>query len=230
LVLALIGAAAYGGVALAADPHLALDDVSVEGARRVVAVDIIAAAALPHGRNVWLLDTNSASRAVERLPWIASAKVSRAWPNVVTIVVSERVPIARVALGRSNFELVDVDGRALGPASDATDQALPALTVAPLPPDAGTAGAQLGATVVGQSLDAIRQLTALGVHMTEIRDEPVMGLRAFTQGGLWVVFGDLDDLSHKVALYEAISKRISQPSAVEYIDVRSTAAPTVQYR
>ncbi|MBV8366599.1 MAG: FtsQ-type POTRA domain-containing protein [Candidatus Eremiobacteraeota bacterium] len=227
---ALFGGAAYGGKTLASDPRFALDDVAVDGARRLPSADIIAAAALPHGRNVWLLDSGAASRAIERLPWVASATIARAWPNKVTIIVSERVPAARMALPGGAQALVDTGGRVLGYATGTSDQTLPLLMIAPLPADAGVPGAQLGGTTVGESLEAMQQLSALGVRMTEVRDEPVTGFSAFTHSGVWVVFGDLQDLARKVELYDAIVKRVVQPSAVDYIDVRSTAAPTVQYR
>ena len=230
LTLAAAALLSYGGMLLAADPRLALGDVVVSGARRTPAADVINAAALPSGRNVWLLNTGAAARAVETLPWIGSARVERGWPNLVTISVVERAPAARVRLDAGADMLVDQDGRVLGPASLDADQALPLLRVTPLPPDAGTAGAQLGGTSIGDALDAARQLAALGVHMTEIRSERVMGFSAITSAGLRVVFGDLDGLAGKVALFDAISKHIAQPQTVEYVDVRSTAAPTVQYR
>ena len=229
LACAAIAGIAYGGMTLAADPRLALGDVIVAGAHRVPASDIVGAAALPLGRNVWLLDTQAAARAVAGLPWIASAKVERAWPNRVTIRVVEREPAARLELAGGFSMLVDADGRVLGDATG-PDEVLPALSVEPLPDGAGTAGSQLGGTDVGEGLTALRRLSALGVHVTEIRSDPVMGFRAATDAGFDVAFGDLDDLAQKVALYDAISKRIAHPAAVEYIDVRSTSAPTVQYR
>jgi cell division protein FtsQ len=230
LLAAVAAGLAYGGMMLATDPRFALGDVAVDGARRTAASDIIAAAALPRGRNVWLLDTGSATRSIEGLPWIASAHVERRWPNLVAITVAERTPAARVRLDAGADILVDEDGRALGPVSQDADVALPLLTVVPLPPNAGSAGAQLGQTSIGDALAAQRQLAALGVHMTEIRSEPVMGFSAVTSDGLRVIFGDLDGLAAKVALFDEINKHIAQPQTVEYVDVRSTAAPTVQYR
>ncbi len=214
----------------AADPRFALADVGVRGAHRANTGDILAAAALPAGRNIWLLNTAASRRRIEGMPWIASATIERGWPNQVAIVVTERVPAARVALAAQPYMLIDADARALGDADDNADQTLPVLAVHPLPPGAGTAGTLLAATAVGDALAAAKALTALGVHVTEIQTEPVMGISAFTDANLRVVFGDLDDLARKVALYDAIRKRIAQPDAVEYVDVRSIAAPTVQYR
>jgi cell division septal protein FtsQ len=230
LIILAAGAIGYAAVVAAADPRFALADVGVRGAHRATIDDIRAAAALPAGRNIWLLNTAAARRRIEAMPWIASATIERGWPNQVAIAVTERVPAARVALAFQQYVLVDADGRVLGDADDNADQALPVLAVQPLPPGAGTAGTLLAATAVGDALATAKALTALGVHVTEIQTEPVMGISAFTDANVRVVFGDLEDLARKVALYDAIRKRITQPDAVEYVDVRSIAAPTVQYR
>lgn len=230
LGLAAAAGLAYGGVTLVADPRFALGVVGVRGAARTPADAIVGAAALRPGHNIWLLNTPQAERRVKGLPWVASARVARGWPNHVAIVVTERAPAARLALDAGGYALVDADGRVLGDASAAKDQALPALSIKPVPADAGVAGTELGQTTVGQALDAMRRLTSLGVHVTEIHSEPVMGFSARTQTDVRVVFGDLDDLAEKVALFDAIAKHIVRPADVEFVDVRSTAAPTVQYR
>jgi cell division septal protein FtsQ len=66
--------------------------------------------------------------------------------------------------------------------------------------------------------------------MTEIQVEPVTGITAVTSSDVRVMFGGSDELATKLALYDAIVKRITRPQDVAYVDVRSTSAPTVQYR
>jgi cell division protein FtsQ len=125
LIILAAGAIGYAAVAAATDPHFALADVGVQGAHRAKTDDILAAAALPAGRNIWLLNTTASRRRVEAMPWIASATIERAWPNQVAIAVTERIPAARVALAAQQYVLVDADGRVLGDADDNADQALP---------------------------------------------------------------------------------------------------------
>jgi cell division septal protein FtsQ len=235
LALALGAVIAYAAVQLSADSRLALGDVAVVGAQRTGAQTVVATAALARGRNVWLLDTAGAKQRVEALPWVASAQIRRAWPNRVSIAVSERVAVARLSLDANApgapYALVDGQGRVLESGTEQeTDAQLPWLVVRPLPPDAGTAGAQLGSTAVGAGLDALRRFGELGVRMTEIEVEPITGISAITLSNMRVMFGGIDDLATKLALCDAIVKRITRPQDVAYVDVRSTSAPTVQYR
>jgi len=104
------------------------------------------------------------------------------------------------------------------------------LVFQPLPPDAGTVGAELAAGAVGEALEALRQFGELGVRMTEIEVEPITGISAITLSNMRVMFGGIDDIADKLALFDAIAKRISRPEDVAYVDVRSTSAPTVQYK
>lgn len=235
LGLAACAGIAYAAIVVSADPRLALGDIAVIGAQRSGVDAVLTAAALPRGRDVWLLDTSGAARRVEALPWVASAHVQRAWPNRVSIVVSERTAVARLSVDETAadgpYALVDGEGRVLESGTQLSqDAALPQLVVRPLPADASTPGAQLGATPVGDALAALRSFSELGVRMTEIEVEPITGITAVTLANVRVMFGGSDDLATKLALYDAIVKRITRPQDVVYVDVRSTSAPTVQYR
>jgi len=235
VAIAVAAGIGYGAVLLAADPRLALGDVSVVGAQRTGADAVLTAAALTRGRDVWLLDTAAAVQRVEAMPWVASAQIRREWPNRVSIVVSERVPVARLSLAGDApdvpYALLDRQGRVLESGTqEVADEQLPRLVVDPLPPDASDAGAQLGATAVGDALDALHRFGELGVRMTEIQVGPITGISAITLSNMRVMFGGVDDLATKLALFDAIAKRIARPQDVAYVDVRSTSAPTVQYR
>lgn len=235
LAAGVCAAIASAAVQFSADPRLALGDITVVGAQRTGSDAVLTAAALPRGRDIWLLDAAGATRRVEALPWIAAARVQRSWPNRVSIVVAERLAVARLSLdaGAADgpYALVDGEGRVLESGSQQpSDAQLPWLVVRPLPVDASTAGAQLGATAVGDALDALRRFGELGVRMTEIEVEPITGITAVTLANVRVMFGGSDDLATKLALYDAIVKRITRPQDIAYVDVRSTSAPTVQYR
>ena len=225
----------YGGVAFAGDPRFALDAMTVSGAQRVSQQSIIAAAALPRGSNIWLIDTREAAQRIEAMPWVASAGISRAWPNRLTITVVERSPVVRLASlaaqPPNTYALVGADGHVLevGQTSGA-DSLLPVLYVEPFPAVEIQPGASLAASAVGDALSVQRSLNALGIQMTEMRVAPITGISVVTTARLHVMFGAPDDLERKVALYDAIAKRIAHPDAVAYIDLRSPSAPTVQYR
>ena len=225
----------YAAIVISADPRFALGNVDVAGAARTGTGAVLSAADLPRGRDVWLLDVAGARRRVEALPWVESARIERAWPNRVTISVTERVAFARLALDdedpNSAYALVDAGGRVLETGTEQPGDAhLPLMVVQPLPPDAGTVGVVLAGSEVADALDALRRFGELGVHMTEIEVEPITGISAVTLSNVRVMFGTIDDLAAKLALFDAIAKRIGRPQDVAYIDVRSTSAPTVQYK
>ncbi len=233
--LAVAGGLAYGVSLLVADPRLALGEVSVTGAERTGSTLVLSAAALPAGRDIWLLDTGAAERRIDELPWVAGASIRRAWPNQVSIAVVERTPAARLTLAPgtpgSGVALLDADARVLDvDTNNPKDAGLPILTVLPLPPEADAVGSQLHEPHILDALAAASRLAALGVHVVEVQIDSARGITAVTASNLHVVFGDLDELERKVALFTAIEKRLARPDDVAYVDVRSTNAPTVQYR
>jgi len=237
-VIALIWAAAFGSIREAGDPRFALRAVSVSGARRTGAVRVLAAAALPLGRNVWLLDVKAAARRVRSLPWIDTATIRRAWPNRLSIVVTERTPVARISLAASPSEeepvpreaLIDGSARVLD-IQDASpsDAGLPRLIIAPATAAMRHPGSYAG-QAASQALTAQRRLGALGIRATLVQVAPATGISVKIDGRQSVLLGTVDDLEKKVALTQVIAAKITHPDRVLYIDVRSVRAPTVMYR
>jgi len=238
LVLAVVGAAGIGAVKEVQSPRLALGRIDVSGARTTPASDVVLAAALPAGSNVWLLDTASAERRVEALPWIATASIRRSWPNHVSIVVKERVPVARVVLptGGTSEEpaaqiaLIDADMRVLAIQSNASQAGdLPLFRIVPQP-DAVQPGETIAGDDVQHAYDAMVELRALGLRISEVDLKPATGVTVTCDDGLHVILGSDDDLAKKVGLFKAIAPKISAPQDVVYVDLRSVRAPTVLYR
>jgi len=239
VVLVALGGAAYAGVRASQDPRLALGDVAVSGCSRSSPDDVLAAASLPRGSNIWLLDTAGAAKRIEALPWTNSAKVTRAWPNSVSVTVIERRPAARLALPASrNGEepgaadaLLDAQMRvlAVGP-DDPRDIGLPLLTVAVLPPSAVAPAADLSNTDAAVAFAAYRTLQAAGLHVHSVDIGSATGIGVVTADNLRVLFGPSDGLAQKVALYRNIVVKITAPKNVAYIDLRSARAPTVLFR
>jgi cell division septal protein FtsQ len=235
---AIATAMGYGVLKVGSDPRLALDGVSLTGARRTPLADITSAAAFPPRRNIWLLDTGSAVRRIESLPWIESARIDRAWPNRVSISVTERVPVARLAIPASRgaeepdvqVALIDASLHVLASGSaEPSTAGLPLFRILPQPADV-RAGVDESGTDVERVYDAMVQLRALGLRISELDLAPATGIRVRTAGGLHVILGSNEEFAKKVALYKAILPKIGQPENVVYVDLRSVRAPTVLYR
>ena len=203
------------------------------------------------GANVWLLDVSSAERRIEGLPWIASANVRRAWPNTLSVAVTERSPVAKVfipALGDGEepgqgVALVDPAMRVLSierlAATDSVQRksgahaeraaGLPLFRIVPQPTGLEP-GSDLSGSNVEQAYDSMVQLRALGLHISEVDLSPVTGVTVTCDGGLHVILGSDSDLATKVNLFRAIVPKIAAPQNVVYVDLRSVRAPTVLYR
>ena len=172
------------------------------------------------------------------LPWIDEAHVRRAWPNRVSIAVTERTPVARVAVpnGGSAEEpvqeaaLIDASMRVLALGQpDGQAVALPLIRIEPQPGPI-VPGAAITDVDLDHVYDAMVQLRALGLRISEVDLKPATGMTVTCDDGLRVILGSDGDLAKKVSLLKAIAPKITAPEDVVYVDLRSLRAPTVLYR
>jgi cell division protein FtsQ len=106
LALAIVAGAAW---ALLGSSLLVVRHVQVTGSRQVPAVEVRAAAGIRPGTPLARLDAAAATRRIERIPQVLSARVSRSWPDTVVITVRARRPALAVP-SAGQFELVDMAG------------------------------------------------------------------------------------------------------------------------
>jgi cell division protein FtsQ len=176
-----------------------------------------------------LISVNSGAVAakLERLPWIASARVSRNWPDHVTIAVTERVAVASLAGPGTSWSEVDRTGRTVE--VDATRVAgLVDVAVSdargPVPP------APLGATTAPAALPALEVARTLppafSAQVTQVIGAPDGTVNLALNSGLTVLLGTDDHLHHK---YEDIAAIISGAPlhGAKTIDVTVPQSPTV---
>lgn len=238
-VISACGGAAYAGVRASQDSRLALGHVGVIGCSRSSPADVLAAAALPSGSNVWLLDTKAAVKRIESMPWTNTARIERAWPNRVSVTIVERRPVARLNVSAIASGEEPPAGRALldaqmhvlavGP-DDPRDAGLPEMTVAGLYATAIAAGADLSKTDAAVAYDAFRTLQAAGLTVRSVDIGGATGVGVETADDLRVLFGASDGLAQKVQLYRLIAAKIESPRNVAYVDLRSARAPTVLFK
>jgi cell division protein FtsQ len=88
---------------------LAVDGVRVSGADTVPVATIENVADAPVGKPLAKVDLTAIAERVRSIPAVADAQVTRAWPDQLVIVVTERVAVVVVTDG-SRFELVDATG------------------------------------------------------------------------------------------------------------------------
>ena len=180
-----------------------------------------------------LIDVGSAraDRRIEALPWVETARVSRRWPDSVTVSVVERVPIALVTAGPSGgarrswtVSVVDGSGRVLEVLGQApSDLAqLPTLMV---PDSAGRPGSWLG-PAAGPALEVAGSIPR--VLRSEVRQVKVVagGVALGLADGASVVFGPATMIPEK---YEALASllAVTSPQPGSSVDVTVPEDPMV---
>ena len=189
---------------------------------------ILQAAGLVHHPPLISVDPAAAAARVETLPFIASAQVSRHWPDGVTVHVTERVPVAAMATTGTGWATLDGAGRTLAVAV-ARPGGLPALVVhgpsgAPVPP------APIGGTVAPAAdpgLMVARTLPpAFAAQVASVTVAADGTVSLALDSGLTVLLGTVSDLRAK---YEDVAAIIAHAPlrGAHTIDVTVPESPTV---
>ncbi len=109
-VLAGVVILGLGLFALFGDKLLVVRSVSVSGTRLLTPEQVIGAADVPPGTSLFSVDTGAVTRRVEALNLVASATVSKEWPDILKVTVTERVAAMAVKMANGGYDLIDSDG------------------------------------------------------------------------------------------------------------------------
>jgi cell division protein FtsQ len=113
------------GIARAAG--FGIDTVVLSGHRYTADSDLYDALSLSESRSLVTFDPARVRLRLEKLPWVASAEITRVYPDRLDIRVAERRPFA--VWRRSDGEvLIDAGGRVLSPINRSTGLGLPHVT------------------------------------------------------------------------------------------------------
>lgn len=108
--LAGLGIAAGVAWALLGSRLLVVRSVTVTGTHLVTQAQVVAAADVPLGTSLLGVNTGQVARRVESIRQVASATVTKDWPDHLAITVKERVPVVAVRMAGGGFDLVDHAG------------------------------------------------------------------------------------------------------------------------
>ncbi len=109
-VAVVVGAAAWP---LLHSRLLAARVITVTGARHTAERAILAASGLEGHPPMIDVNAGQVARRIEALPWVATATVSRRWPDGVHIAVTERSPVAVAPRAAGGWAVIDATGRIL---------------------------------------------------------------------------------------------------------------------
>lgn len=203
ILLALIVVMLTAGLAarrIVATGYFEVNTITVQGAGVALEPDVLAAVDLSD-KQIWQVDEGAVAAVVEGVPGVKTARVRRAWPNKVTVVVDERVPAAVWRAGDRDL-VVDEDGYVLDapvmgglPAISHTDAGLNA--VDRVDGDAVRLAIRLGPQVAQET----------GQRVARYEFSSAAGFDVVTERGLRVRLGDGANLDSKLALWRGIAEQ-----------------------
>jgi cell division protein FtsQ len=224
-VVALVIAAVLSGAAAASrSPLLDVDHIDVRGAVRTDAGAVIEASGIAIGDPMTDVEVGDAEAAIETMPWVAAATISRRWPNKVIVELEERSPVATAPAAAGGVALLDGSGRVLehGPEAPAD---LPGVAGAP---PVGAPG-QSADPVMG---DALALAAALPGSLRAVVAEVAVGedsLRLELRSETTVELGDAERLEEKLLAVLTVLEDVD-PATVRLVDVRVPSAPVLTRR
>jgi cell division protein FtsQ len=165
MVVVFAGASAW----LLFSPWLSVDRVETDGVNSSAANSILAELGVRAGAAMILIDPGKVEDRLLEDPWIAQATVSRAWPDLVTVHIEERFPVAWVR-SSEGWARRAVDGVAL-PSAPEPDDSMGRIEMS----DMGESGATSSIELLG----ALEFMSALD---SDLHDEAVVSRR---DGELW---------------------------------------------
>jgi cell division septal protein FtsQ len=228
-ILAVVGGVlvlAGGGFMSLHTSLFAASNLSVVGAVHTSGSQVLESSGLSKHPPLIDIDRAEMVQKIEALPWVRTAEVEEHWPDSVTVVLTERKPVAAIdpAPGHrrlASWDLVDASGRILAVVGS-RPAGLPALIVIIPPGDPGTylSASDQPAVTVASSLPR-----SIATKVTSI--ELVSGgVTLLLRGGLTAAIGAPVDLGAK---YEALASVLASASVTpgDEIDVTVPEEPTI---
>jgi cell division protein FtsQ len=198
---------------------LDVDHIQVRGGTVVTPDQAMAGAGLRRGEPMVAVDPARSARLLERLPWVDTAVVERAFPNTVRIRLTERTAAAIAVRPAGGWVLLDRGGRVLAEPADRPPNLTEVTGAGATPaPGADLTAAAPALQVIAALPDPLRrQVTAAAL------DGDSVTLHA---GSREIRIGPPAQLDAKVAALRVLLERIGNRS-VAAIDVRVPQAPVV---
>lgn len=220
LAVAIVAAVLVGTWYVTRTPLLDVDRIDVRGAAVTTVDDIVVASGLRPGQPLLEVDTSDVAGRIRQLPYVETASVVRAWDGLVTIAVTERVPVALAMNAEGVAMLVDRTGHVLAPhvAGDGIETLLAGV-------EAGVPG-----TVVDGAAGALEVASLLGpgmrIRVAAISTAPdgSLGLVLRPQGT--VVMGPATDIPSKVDSLRIVMGQVDQRDLAT-INVVNPSTPVV---
>lgn len=189
--------------------------------------DVLRAAGVARGMNLWLLDTGAIARRVEAIPYVAAATIDREQvpqPSV-ELSVTLRRPSACVRAGDA-VVTIDAAARVLqtGCALEAAARIDAGRATAPAP------GGTIADPDLSRLLADAKILADAELGVRTLGRDRWGGLEAIDASGIRLRFGSDDDLAKKAALVAPVRAGVEPSRVIRVIDLRAPGTPIVDFR
>lgn len=218
LSLGALALALVGGRLLLAQVDAQPRELVVQGVLQHVRADEVrAAAASAIEGQLFEVDLDAVRLAIERLPWVAHARVDRQWPARLVVRIWERVPFARWG----EDEALSTEGLVFAPGAETLPDTLPKLGGAP--------GREREVMAMYRQLaDRLAETPfALAGLSQDARGDWMAG----TQSGVTLRFGRISPLDHverlKTVVLPSLAPRLAE---VRTVDLRYLNGFAVSWR
>ena len=216
------------GFILLSSPIFEVREVLVRGNLFLSEEEVIAAADIGLGVNVFKLKMADITSNLKQLPLIKEAQVARSLPSSVVITVVERVPLGLLP-SKEGFIEVDEDGVFLA-RSGAGASGLPVITGVPV--DAAGPGQVFEPEKLRAALDVIKGLPAgFEANLSEVHVDEDGQIKIYTTEGYQCRFGLPQEIEEKGEIFQQVLLELRKQGAkINYIDLSYTGQPVVYYK
>jgi len=199
---------------LLVDPRMYVRDLNLGGAALVPAEEIYKESGLARQHIFWV-NPAEVQRRLEAVSGIASARVSVQWPDVVTVLVTEKVPVIKLVEGKQEW-WVNTAGERFAVRGD-----VPGL----LPIEVDDVQDLAGAPIPFAAIQGALQLRELRPNIELLHYDTLHGL-SYQDGRDWRgYFGVGTDMAPKLAVYETLVDNLLargiHPTQISVEDVRA---------
>jgi len=228
LFLMLISAGAFWLVVrLHRAPEYLVKHIRVDGASLLTPDEVRRIAGLEPGRPILEYRINSARRELLDNPMIRDATVTRLLPNTIAVHVVERVPIARLRIGRHEF-LISQDGFLLTETQAA--ETLPLVEGVYLKIKDPKPGMRIDDEKLSAGLQVLRLCQAslipslMPIELVDVHNLRNVQLQARvspkTPKGTVFMLGDRREFDQRLARLEKALQRLAEPINKRKVDLR----------
>lgn len=219
-----VGVLALGYLAARSTSLFALQSVAVSGVRGAAEADVRTALRTLDGESLVTVDTDSVERQLSALPSVQGARVDRAFPHGLRVVVIPERPVAVLRSGQAAWVLSG-SGRVIRDVESSTNRRLPRIWLA-----AGAVyepGATLAIPMASKALRVVASLPARFPVQVRTARAAEDGVVLALSIGMEVRLGSADDLDAKLASAAAVLRglSVSERAEFDYLDVSLPERP-----